>query len=85
MSDCGGAQGQELETAYYAFVMADCLMAGNSAFSVSASWLSKGWVWAYASGAALPPHTTMITWENGTDTVTVETVFPPRWPRQSGR
>jgi hypothetical protein len=59
-------------------------MAGNSAFSVSATWLSKGWVWAFENGGApLPPQTTIIKWKNGTDAVKLDTIYPPRWPRQS--
>jgi len=83
-----GNVGQELETAWYAFVMADLLLVGNSAFSVSASWLSEGWIWAFDHGGGgddLPANTTIVKWEKGVDAVTVETVIPPRWPRQAGK
>jgi hypothetical protein len=68
--------------------MADLLLVGNSAFSVSASWLSEGWIWAFDHGGGgddLPANTTIVKWEKGVDAVTVETVIPPRWPRQAGK
>jgi hypothetical protein len=77
--------------AFHSFVMADALLIGNSHFSVAASWLSQGWLWAFKRRESLyPPQTTIFSLKNQGNTVTpVGThhqvwrgpVYPPRWPR----
>jgi len=48
---------EELRLAFHSFVMADALLVGNSHLSVAASWLSKGWIWAFPhpNGRSLLP------------------------------
>jgi hypothetical protein len=75
-------QGEELRLAFHSFVMADALLAGNSALSMAASWLSRGWIWAFQhkAGGKMPPNSTLFNW-NDDGLVKIANIQAPRWPR----
>jgi hypothetical protein len=76
-------QSEDLLFALNSFVMADALLAGNSALSYAACWLSKGWLWAFQSDQhAVPTAMTEIHW-NEKGEVHIPKIHPPRWPRQA--
>ena len=76
------SQGEELRLAFHSFVMADALLAGNSALSIAASWLSRGWIWAFQhkAGGKMPPNSTLFNW-NDAGVVEVASIQAPRWRR----
>ena len=82
------SQSEELRLALHSMVMADALLAGSSGLSYAASWLSKGWIWAFQPGKGfspvnqLPPNATMFRW-NDQGVVEIVNIQPPRWPRQA--
>jgi len=79
---------EELRLAFHSMVMADALLAGSSGLSYAASWLSKGWIWAFQPGKGfspvnqLPPNATKFRW-NDQGVVEIVNIQPPRWPRQA--
>jgi hypothetical protein len=84
-----GIQSEDLLLALHSFVMADALLAGNSGLSYAASWLSKGWVWAFNFNKHLDSGVsysatewTQIHW-NEKGEVHIPKIQPPRWPRQA--
>jgi len=74
--------GEELRLAFHSLVMADALLAGNSALSTAASWLSRGWIWAFQhkAGGKMPPNSTLFNW-NDAGVVEVASIQAPRWRR----
>ena len=80
-----GTQNEDLLVAFYSFVMADALLAGNSGLSYAASWLSKGWVWAFHFGKSDEAYSasewTRIEW-NEKGEVHIPKIQAPRWPRK---
>ena len=81
-------QSKELLLAFHSFVMADALLAGNSGLSQAASWLSKGWLWAFQVERLVvrkvPTEMTEILW-NEKGELHIPKIFPPRWPRSPPR
>jgi hypothetical protein len=78
------SQGEELRLAFHSFVMADALLVGNSHLSIAASWLSRGWIWAFHHSSKPPPNTTIFRWNGDLlrkNEVTVAQIHAPRWPR----
>ena len=77
------SQVEDLQLAFHSLVMADALLVGNSALSTAASWLSRGWIWAFqhTTGGKMPPNSTLFRWEAEDGAVDVADIKAPRWPR----